>query len=183
MFPNAGRLLYMVHSVEFQKRGLPHAHILLKFERDCVNPDDIDAIVSAEMPSNPCDAELVQNCMIHNHPSPSKPPSKYCQRVNEDGHHICQFGYLHALQSTTSIDYEGRPHYRRRNAGDEMIVPHCLPLLQKFKCHLNFEVANTSHLFQYLFKYIHKGNTHPFALVIFVYTFHRPRSCMLSSPF
>jgi hypothetical protein len=93
MFPNTGCLLYMVHSVEFQKRGLPHAHILLKFERDCVHPDDIDAVVSAEMPSDPCDAELVQNCMTHNHPLPSKPPSKYCQRLDEDGHRVCRFGY------------------------------------------------------------------------------------------
>lgn len=38
-----------------------------------------------------------------------------------------------------------------------MIVPHCLPLLRQFKCHINFEVAATSHIFQYLFKYIHKG--------------------------
>src|SRR5882762_10354468 len=57
MFPNAGRLLYIIHSIEFQKRGLPHAHILLKFEQDCVHPCDIDAIVNAEMPSDPDDAQ------------------------------------------------------------------------------------------------------------------------------
>jgi hypothetical protein len=38
-----------------------------------------------------------------------------------------------------------------------MVVPYCLELLRKFECHLNFEVANTSHIFQYLFKYLHKG--------------------------
>jgi hypothetical protein len=40
------------------------------------------------------------------------------------------------------------------------VVPHCLPLLRKFRCHLNMECANTSHLFQYLFKYVHKGFSH-----------------------
>jgi hypothetical protein len=32
-------------------------------------------------------------------------------------------------------------------------------LLRRFNCHINFEVANTAHLFQYIFKYIHKGTT------------------------
>ena len=26
MFPNAGHVQYMIHSIEFQKRGLPHTH-------------------------------------------------------------------------------------------------------------------------------------------------------------
>jgi hypothetical protein len=157
MFPHAGGLLYCIHSIEFQKRGLPHAHILLKFRKDCITPADIDAVVSAEIPSNSRDATLVRTYMIHKHPSSNKPPSKYCQRVDDNGHRTCRFHYPHPLQATTTIDMEGRTHYRRRNPGDEWVVPHCLPLLQKFECHLNFEVANTSHLFQYMFKYIHKG--------------------------
>jgi hypothetical protein len=158
MFPNAGRLLYIVHSIEFQKRGLPHAHILLKFEHDCVHPDEINAVVNAEMPSDADDAQLVHTFMMHNHPLVSKEPSKYCQRIDAEGHRYCRFGYPQDLQPSTTIDAEGRVHYRRRKTGDEMVVPHCLPLLRKFRCHLNFEVANTSHLFQYLFKYIHKGD-------------------------
>ena len=31
MFPNAGRLLCSIQRVKFQKHGLPHAHILLKY--------------------------------------------------------------------------------------------------------------------------------------------------------
>jgi hypothetical protein len=118
---------------------------------------DIDAVISAEIPSNPHDASLVHNCMIHKHPPSNEPPLKYCQRVDEDRQRICRFHYPHPLQSTTSIDTEGCIHYQRRNHGDEWVVPHCLPLLQKSQSHINFEVANTSHLFQYLFKYIHKG--------------------------
>ena len=157
MFPHAGRVLYCIHCVEFQKRGLPHAHILIKFTSDCVHPSDIDSIVSAEVPFDPRDALLVNTFMRHNHPSPNRPLSRYCQYKLPDGTRACRFKYPRPLQQTTTVDTEGRIHYRRRRPGDEMIVPHCLPLLQKFECHINFEVANTSHIFQYLFKYIHKG--------------------------
>lgn len=51
MFTNAGRQVYVIHCVEFQKRGLPHAHILVKFANDCTMPDDIDLVVSAEVPA------------------------------------------------------------------------------------------------------------------------------------
>ena len=56
------------------------------------------------------------------------------------------------------VDGEGRVQYRRRHEADHFVVPHCLLLLRKIRCHINFEVASSSHLFQYLFKYIHKGN-------------------------
>lgn len=157
MFPNSGGQIYAIHSVEFQKRGLPHAHILTKFRRDCVTPEDIDSVISAEVPDDTEDARLVLTYMVHHHPPDDKPMSKYCQRTGKDGKRYCRFGYPQPLQSTTTIDDLGRVHYRRRHPGDEWIVPYCLPLLRKFQCHLNFECANTSHLFQYLFKYIHKG--------------------------
>ena len=183
MFLNAGHLLYMVHSIEFQKWGVPHMHILLKFECDYIHLDDIDAIVSAEMPSDPSNVELIQNLMMHNHHSHSRPPSKYFQKVDDNGHQICHFGYPHPLQSVTSIYNEGWPHYQRQNNSDEMIVPHCLPLLQTFQCHLNFEVMNTSHLFQYLFKYIHKGKTHMLTFSINTNSLCRPQSCVLLCSF
>ena len=157
MFVNAGKHVYSIHCVEFQKRGLPHVHILIKYGSPCNDPNHIDSIVSAEIPSDPADAELVRKFMLHNHPLPNRPPSKYCQRELPDGTRKCRFGYPHPLQQVTTIDSEGRVHYRRRRHGDEMVVPHCLPLLRKFQCHINFEVSSTSHILQYLFKYIHKG--------------------------
>jgi hypothetical protein len=144
MFVHVGRPVYCVHCVEFQKRGLPHSHILLKYPKDCLEPADIDRIVSAELPADASDAQLVRKFMMHNHPPPTRPRAKYCQRETADGTRTCRFHYP-------------RVHYRRRRSGDEMVVPHCLPLLRKFQCHINFEVASSSHMFQYLFKYIHKS--------------------------
>jgi hypothetical protein len=164
MFAGAGAVLYFIHSVEFQKRGLPHVHILIKFSADCTHPSDIDKVVSAEIPDDPQDAVFVRKFMMHNHPSPDRPPSKYCQREGPDGTRTCRFKYPCRLQNETTIDAEGRVHYRRRKPGDEMVVPHCLPLLRKFQCHINFEVANTSHIFQYLFKYLHKSESITFYL-------------------
>jgi len=157
LFPNAGRPIYKIHVIEFQKRGLPHCHLLLKFREDCINPADIDKVVSAELPEDKEDAELVKIFMRHTHKLATAPRLNACQKLSAFGQLSCKYGYPQPLQNATTIDKQGRPHYRRRKEGDQMIVPYCLKLLRKFQCHINFEVANTSHLFQYLFKYIHKG--------------------------
>ena len=113
MFINAGQCVYLIHSTEFQKRSLPHAHMLFKMEHNCVEPSDIDGVVSAEMPENADDTALVSQYMVHRHPSPQSPPSKYCQTVLPDGSRICHFHYPHALQPRTTVDSEGHVHYRR----------------------------------------------------------------------
>ena len=106
MFPNAGCLLYSVQCVEFQKQGLPHVHILLKYSKDCVLPEDIDRMISAHIPEAVEDAEIVCRFMIHlSHPSKvisNVPPSlqnplKYCEKW-KDGARVCQFGYPKSTQ-------------------------------------------------------------------------------------
>ena len=49
MFPSAGPPQYLLYTVEFQKRGLPHAHILVKYSLLCIESDFIDAVISAEL--------------------------------------------------------------------------------------------------------------------------------------
>ncbi|KAF0683216.1 Aste57867_24720 [Aphanomyces stellatus] len=46
-----GEVECMTYSVEFQKRGLPHAHILVGLKNEVDNPDVIDGFVSAEIPN------------------------------------------------------------------------------------------------------------------------------------
>lgn len=167
MFPNAGRLVYSITSIEFQKRGLPHAHILLKCAQDCLRPEHIDQVISATLPTNSTDAMLVLKFMVHpshppgviNHiPPDSDHPLKYCERW-KDNARICRFGYPKPITPETTFTESGRVRYLRRHKHDENIVPHCLPLLRKFQCHMNMEIGGSGQLFQYLFKYIHKGKT------------------------
>ncbi|XP_071035291.1 uncharacterized protein [Parasteatoda tepidariorum] len=56
-----------LYSVEWQKRGLPHEHILIWLV-DKVRPEEIDKIISAEIPNPNVDQELfdiVTTNMIH----------------------------------------------------------------------------------------------------------------------
>ena len=48
-----GEMLPWLYSIEFQKRGLSHIHILVWLvPRDRVHPDKIDKVISAEIPSS-----------------------------------------------------------------------------------------------------------------------------------
>jgi len=167
MFPNAGRLIYSITSIEFQKRGLPRAHILLKYARDCLHPEHINQVISATLPADSADAMLVLKFMVHpshppgviNHvPPDSDHPLKYCERWKNNAR-VCRFGYPKPITPETTFSESGRVQYLRHHKHDENIVPHCLPLLRKFQCHMNVEIGGSGQLFQYLFKYIHKGKT------------------------
>jgi hypothetical protein len=118
MFPNAGKPVYTIYCVEFQKRGLPHAHILIKYPTPCDTPESIDSVVSAELPDNPADRELVEKFMLHHHPDSPEERRRYCQKQMPDGSWKCRFSYPHPLQDETTIDLDGRVHYRRRKEED-----------------------------------------------------------------
>ena len=59
-----------IDTIEFQKRGLPHAHILLTLDENYkpITPDDIDEIICAEIPdpdSEPEAYDTMKRCMMH----------------------------------------------------------------------------------------------------------------------
>ena len=104
----------VLQTVEFQKRGLPHAHILVwqdKKKRGEVIHASIDSFISAEIPDpveDPLGYVLVAEFMMdgpcgHSHP---KCP---CMK---DGR--CSKKYPKEFQDDTSIDEAGFPVYQRR---------------------------------------------------------------------
>ncbi|KAA6355852.1 MAG: putative ATP-dependent DNA helicase PIF1 [Streblomastix strix] len=62
-----GKVSCYCYRIEFQKRGLPHAHILITFQQeDKVNTTNkIDNIISAEIPSIEQDSELHNAVLKH----------------------------------------------------------------------------------------------------------------------
>ena len=155
-----------VYTIEFQKRGLPHAHLLL-FVRDIDKPrtpEIIDAYVSAEIPDPDAEPELyakVKRHMIHGP----------CGRLNRNSpcmeNGICKKSFPKHCCDETILNDDGYPSYKRRRrfhahvrgktVSDEFVVPYSPVLLTKYNCHINVEVCTTVKSVKYIFKYIHKG--------------------------
>ena len=109
-----------IHVIEFQKRGLPHCHMLifLKEQDKFRTSQQIDAIVSAEIPdeNEPLLRELVRKKMIHG-PCGIENPNAVCM-VNGK----CQKNFPKNYQEETNTNIDGFPAYRRRNNGQSVQV-------------------------------------------------------------
>ena len=80
-----GKCEAMTGVTEFQKRGLPHAHILiwLHTEHKLRTPTDVDRIISAEIPdpiSQPLLYNMVKKFMIHRKCGPQTPDAPCMRR-------------------------------------------------------------------------------------------------------
>ncbi|KAL4606240.1 hypothetical protein ACB092_09G087600 [Castanea dentata] len=144
-----GRVIAVVYTIEFQKRGLPHAHILLFLDpKDkCPSPADIDNIITAEIPDqheDPIAFEDVKQFMMH-WPCGYANPRSPCM-VNDK----CTKHFPKKFYEETTIDEEGFSIYRRRNDGktivkngitldNRYVVPYNVDLLVKYQSHLNVE--------------------------------------------
>jgi len=65
-----GRTITEIYVIEFQKRGLPHAHILIFFVENYKphTVKDVDRMISAELPNpeiNKLAHETITRCMMH----------------------------------------------------------------------------------------------------------------------
>jgi len=153
----------MVYSIEFQKRGLPHAHMLLIMEKPLYYVTQVDAAVCAELPEE-VDSDLwktVTNSMIH---SCGDRGGRGC--LDKNGK--CTRNYPKPFASTTTFDDNKVPNYRRRPDGrtvkrwgktfdNRHVVPYNPYLTAKYDAHLNLEVVASVHAVKYIYKYIFKG--------------------------
>jgi len=104
-----GRVVGLIYTVEFQKRGLPHVHILMIMgaEDKPHTSSDIDDVICAEIPDknlHPKLYEIVTNCMLDGPCAKGK-----CL----DDKNKCTKGYPKQFSSHTTMDKDGYPTYRR----------------------------------------------------------------------
>ncbi|KAL3034065.1 hypothetical protein AAZX31_02G171400 [Glycine max] len=144
-----------MHTIEFQKRGLPRVHLLLFLHPGNKYPSstDIDQIISVEIPSHEDDPKLyrlVQNHMIHG-PCGILQPNSPCMKESK-----CSHFYPKQFQPHTLLDSNGYPVYRRRN-NRHLISKNGVIIDNRYIAHINIEWCNQSTSIKYLFKYINKG--------------------------
>ncbi|KAL6730507.1 hypothetical protein Aduo_001478 [Ancylostoma duodenale] len=150
-----------VYVIEFQKRGLPHCHMLdheewMESGWKAQTVNDVDNANRAEIPKREQELQAfatVISFMIHRKCGAEDVPSP-CMR---DGK--CSKRFPKQLGDRTSMDVDGYPKYRKRNNttveingsvyGDEWVVPTNLYLLTKFSCHL-LSNTNTTKVREYV---------------------------------
>ncbi|KAI3709788.1 hypothetical protein L2E82_39554 [Cichorium intybus] len=159
-----------VYVVEFQKRGLPHAHFLLIMtsEHKMSNPDQYDKMVCAEIPDPkmyPKMHEIVVNHMMHG-PCGHLRPKSPCMKGDPAE---CRWRYPRQFNQVTTQGKDSYPLYRRRNNGIQVdvrgntldnrwVVPYNPKLLMMFNCHMNVEICSSIKSVKYAFKYVYKGH-------------------------
>lgn len=161
-----------IFSVEWQKRGLPHVHILLWLQTK-IQPDEIDCLISAELPDQDHDPilhDIVMKNMIHG------PCGKYNMSAPCMINGICTKRYPRNFIDETQSGEDGYPVYRRKspNIGgnkiilkvrgrmltidNKWVVPYSPILCRSFNAHINVEYCHSVKAIKYICKYINKGS-------------------------
>jgi len=170
-----------VSSVEFQKRGAPHAHILIWLENFNITTFNIDNMISAEIPLMGIEGskerrlhDLVIEKMIHGPCGDGYSANLSCRKTF-GLYGQCKKKYPKSFNPSTLIVDDAYPMYRRRSPQDggnvgykftrgvrrtidnRWVVPYSPYLLLRFGCHCNVEYCNNLNMVKYLFKYQMKG--------------------------
>lgn len=166
-----GKVMFYNYSIEFQKRGLPHAHIIIAMheQNKITTEDEIDKIISAEIPDQQEDPELFETVTKHllHGPCGNINPDAVCMK---DGK--CSKNFPKNFSPTTVLNLNGYPLYRRRDnrrtctkivknnvvdLDNRWVVPYCSFISKKYNNHTNVECVYSVQAVKYIYKYILKG--------------------------
>ncbi|NBO94141.1 MAG: hypothetical protein EBV06_17800, partial [Planctomycetia bacterium] len=192
---------YLIVVVEYQKRGMHHAHIAYRPARSPAKkrlPTGeevpwVDTMICAQYPAEHNKQDIMQRfdlteeefaklqvivkkTMLHDtgkqHRRPNDPSAKiWCH--NDDGK--CKQFYpkpYDPAQTCTFVDEKGFCVYKRTHIDDSWVVPYNPRLLLDFNCHLNVEISGTVNVITYLYKYFYKG---PDSTKVFLDQYHRDK--------
>jgi hypothetical protein len=181
-----GKVPAILWVIEFQKRGLPHIHLLVILSNDdrVESAIDIDNIICAELPPNPdsfpegsperIQAERLEKIVLQNMIHGP------CGKGNEESPCMkdkkCSKNFPKPFCENTVLDpSKSYPEYQRRspeNGGrsivlvirnkefiidNRWVVPYSPFLSLVNNCHINIEVCLSPTASKYLYKYVFKG--------------------------
>jgi hypothetical protein len=176
-------ITYHFHVIEYQYRGLPHAHLVARFE-DAYDIDDdpnranliefVNKHFIAEMPrfegedyqniysldGVPEYTDLFKRTAIEmvrmNNTHKCATAINGCKREADDR---CRRGYgcSDVILDTYVNETTNRIVYRRRMECDLMIVPYNLQMMMDWDSHINVEYSGSAYCALYLYKYCYKG--------------------------
>ncbi|OMO79395.1 hypothetical protein CCACVL1_13702 [Corchorus capsularis] len=164
-----GRVVAYVYVIEFQKRGLPHAHMLVVVDEDSKlnTPDEYDRVVRAEIPNVEEEPQLFRAVTKHMIHGPCRSLNQHAQCM-KDGK--CNKNFPKPFAPVTIQGNDCYPIYRRRDVGavqigqrgntyldNSWVVPYNPWLLLKYDCHINLEIYSSVKCVKYLYKYVYKG--------------------------
>jgi hypothetical protein len=158
----------MMHVFEYQWRGLPHFHMVVKLEnvpdfsdKEAVK-EFIDEFIFAEMPRKenfpnltPVKLETYRETISAHMVHKCAAAINGCKKHIDD---LCKHGYSRTeIEPETWNDSRGYWHYRRRSKQDLRVVPHNDIMCLDWCGHLNVEYSGTVERVLYLYKYLYKG--------------------------
>ena len=162
-----GKNIANIDVVEFQKGGLPHAHIVLILaDEDKIKEEHkIDTVISAELPDPKSQQELYQLVTHHNLHGPcgDEKPTAVCMNEGQCCRHFPKM-----FNPESYFTEDGLPVYKREQNGiiarkgnclfdNRHVVPYNPYLTKKYDCHINVELCTDAGSIKYMYKYIYKG--------------------------
>jgi hypothetical protein len=138
-----GKVVGMVYTIEFQKRGLPHMHLLIFLDQQdkIRNPKDVDDIVSAQIPDPVAHPLLYESVTKHMYHGPCGPGHESAVCMVDKA---CSKKYPKQFGPETLFGHSGYPEYARPDNGrtfkdrkghshdNRDIVPHNPYLIAKY---------------------------------------------------
>jgi hypothetical protein len=158
-----------LYTIEFQKRGLPHAHIIvfLQPQAKLRTPEDIDSLLSSEFPDanspllefvkvmvhKPCGAQNPHSsCMVNGTCSKSFPkPFREETTVTEDS-------YARTRRRRTQQSHQVKIGHQYVDVDNQWVACYSPYLLWKYRCHINVESIASVKAIKYIYKYVYKGH-------------------------
>ena len=157
-----GRAVGYAFTVEYQKRGLPHIHLLIFLDHSShlSTPEAVDNLISTEIPdqaTHPRLFELVKRFMIHG-PCGADIPSSCLDEYKK-----CTKRFPKAFRATTEITGDSYVKTCCRDTGvriqvgphfvdNRSVVSYCPYLTLRYNAHINVECTSGFHAVKYIYK-------------------------------